>query len=50
VAMLSCQNIRTTRCADGIHTETVLENHAAVCETVEVRGLVNPTAITADSM
>ena len=50
MAVLTGQNVRTTRCANGIDTETVMENHTAVCDTIKVRCLINPTPITADSV
>ena len=48
--MFPCQNIRTARRADGVHTETILENHTTICDAIEVRGLINPTAVAADSV
>ena len=50
VAVLTRQNVRTARCADGVDTETVVENHAAVCDTIKVRCLINPTPVAANGV
>lgn len=50
MAVCAGQNVRTTRRANGVDTETVLENHAAISDTIEVRRLVDPTPVTADSV
>ena len=50
MAVFAGQNVRTTRCANGVDAETVLENHATVCDTIEVRGLVDPTPVATDSV
>ena len=50
VAVFAGQNVRAARCTDGVNTETVMEDHAAVCDTIKVWCLINPTSIAADSV
>ena len=48
--MLSGQNVRSTWGANRVYAEAILEYHPAICDTVEMRGLVNTTPVTTHRM
>ena len=50
MAVFAGQDVRSARCTNGVDTETVMEDHTPVCDTIEVRCLINPAPITADGV
>ena len=48
MAVFSRKNGATCRCADCVRAETVVESHAAVADSVDIRGVIHLAAITTD--